>query len=126
MEAENGLKALEKLRSEPFDLVLLDIVMPEMDGHQVLEEMKKDSKLHDVPVIVISSSDELESIVRGIALGADDYLTKTCDPILLKARIGASLEKKRLRDQQRKILHNVYKQITSCLQTLDAFFFTTH
>ena len=105
VEAENGLKALEKLRSEPFDLVLLDIVMPEMDGHQVLEEMKKDSKLHDVPVIVISSSDELESIVRGIALGADDYLTKTCDPILLKARIGASLEKKRLRDQQRKILH---------------------
>jgi len=104
-DAENGIQALEKLRSDSFDLVLLDIVMPEMDGYQVMEEMKRDKKLLDIPVIVISASDELESIVRGIELGADDYLPKSCDPILLKARIGACLEKKRLRDQQRKILH---------------------
>jgi len=81
-----------------------------MDGYQVLEEMKKDTKLFDVPVIVISTSDELENIVRGIELGAEDYIPKTCDAVLLKARIGACLEKKRLRDQQRKILHTFATQ----------------
>jgi len=110
MEAENGVQALEKLRSDSFDLVLLDIVMPEMDGYQVLEEMKKDAKTFDVPVIVISANDELENIVHGIELGAEDYLPKSYDPILLKARIGACLEKKRLRDQQRKILHTFATQ----------------
>ena len=104
-QAENGRQALEKLRADSFDLVLLDIVMPEMDGYQVLEELKKDVRLRDVPVVVISANDELEDIVLGIELGADDYLPKSCDPILLKARIGACLEKKHLRDQQRKILH---------------------
>ncbi len=109
-EAENGVQALEKLRTDAFDLVLLDIVMPEMDGYQVLEEMKKDAKLRDVPVIVISANDELENIVQGIELGADDYLPKSYNPVLLKARIGACLEKKRLRDQQRKILHTFATQ----------------
>lgn len=109
-EAENGKQALEKLRMDSFDLVLLDIVMPEMDGFQVLEEMKCDVRLRDVPVIVISANDDLENIVHGIELGADDYLPKSCDPILLKARIGACLEKKRLRDQQRKILHTFTTQ----------------
>jgi len=110
VEAENGKRALEKLQTDSFDLVLLDIVMPEMDGYQVLGKMKKDVKLRDVPVIVISANDELENIVHGIELGADDYLTKSCDPVLLKARIGACLEKKRLRDQQRKILHTFTTQ----------------
>ena len=109
-EAENGKQALEKLHADPFDLVLLDIVMPEMDGYQVLDEMKRDVKLRDLPVIVISANDELEHIVHGIELGADDYLTKSCDPVLLKARIGACLEKKRLRDQQKKILHTFATQ----------------
>jgi class 3 adenylate cyclase len=104
-EAENGRQALEKLKAESFDLVLLDIMMPELDGYQVLEHMKKDNDLRDVPVIVISAQDELESMVRGIELGAEDYLPKSFDPVLLRARIGACLEKKRLRDQQRKILH---------------------
>ena len=104
-EAENGRQALEKLRAESFDLILLDIVMPEMDGYQVLEELKKEKASLDVPVIVISANNELEKIVRGIDLGADDYLPKNFDPVLLKARIVACLEKKRLRDQQRKILH---------------------
>jgi len=110
VEAENGKQALEKLHLESFDLVLLDIVMPEMDGYRVLGEMKKDVKLRDVPVIVVSANDELEDIVHGIELGADDYLTKSCDPVLLKARIGTCLEKKRLRDQQRKILHTFATQ----------------
>lgn len=105
IEAENGRQALEKLRAELFDLVLLDIMMPDLDGYQVLEEMKNDHALRDVPVIVISAQDELESMVRGIELGAEDYLPKPFNPVLLRARIGACLEKKRLRDQQRKILH---------------------
>jgi len=98
-EAENGVQALDKLRTEAFDLVLLDIIMPEMDGYQVLEQMKADKTLRDVPVIVISALDDLESVVKGIELGAEDYLPKTFDPVLLRARIGACLEKKRLRDQ---------------------------
>jgi DNA-binding response OmpR family regulator len=106
-EAENGMQALEKLRAEAFDLVLLDIVMPEMDGYQVLEQMKADPILRDVPVIVISAMDDLESVVKGIELGAEDYLPKTFDPVLLRARIGACLEKKRLRDQEVDYLRNV-------------------
>jgi class 3 adenylate cyclase len=80
-------------------------MMPDLDGYQVLEEMKNDAVLRDVPVIVISAQDELESMVRGIELGAEDYLPKPFDPVLLRARIGACLEKKLLRDEQRKILH---------------------
>jgi len=106
-EAENGMQALEKLRAEAFDLVLLDIIMPEMDGYQVLEQMKADPVLRDVPVIVISAMDDLESVVKGIELGAEDYLPKTFDPVLLRARIGACLEKKRLRDQEVDYLRNV-------------------
>src|SRR5512139_1515138 len=106
-EAENGIQALEKLRSEVFDLVLLDILMPEMDGYQVLNQMKEDKALREVPVIVISALDDLESVVKGIELGAEDYLPKTFDPVLLRARIGACLEKKRLRDQEVDYLRNV-------------------
>lgn len=102
-EAENGQQAMDIMRTESFDLVLLDILMPEMDGYQVLESMKEDCALRDIPVIVISAQDEVESVVKGIELGADDYLPKSFDPILLKARIGACLEKKRLRDEQRKL-----------------------
>lgn len=101
-EAENGRQALQMLRGERFDLVLLDILMPEMDGYQVLAEMKQDAVLRHVPVIVISAQDELESIVRGIELGAEDYLPKSFDPVILKARIEACLEKKRLRERERE------------------------
>ena len=96
--AENGRQALEMVRSEPFDVVLLDIIMPEMDGHQVLERMKADPALRDIPVIVISALDEVESAVRSIEMGAEDYLPKPFDPVLLRARVRASLQKKRLRD----------------------------
>jgi adenylate cyclase len=97
--AQDGRQALELLRSRPFDLVLLDIMMPELNGYQVLEELKADERLRHVPVIMISAVDELESVIRCIELGAEDYLPKPFNPTLLKARIGACLEKKRLHDQ---------------------------
>src|SRR5882672_10338613 len=102
--AENGRIALELLRREPFDLLLLDIEMPEMDGFAVLEQLKADPQLRDLPVIVTSSVEGLDNIVRCIGLGAEDYLPKPVNPVLLKARIGASLEKKRLRDQQKELV----------------------
>lgn len=101
--AENGKQALEKLRSDSFDLVLLDIEMPEMDGYQVLEICLQDSELRDIPIIMTSSLDEIDSVVKCVELGAEDYLNKPVNPVLLRARVNASLEKKRLRDEQRKL-----------------------
>ena len=106
-QAESGRQALEMLQSERFDLVLLDILMPEMDGYQVLERMKNDSTLREIPVIVISAIDEMESIVRCIEMGAEDYLPKPFDPVLLKARAAACLEKKHWRDQELEYLRDV-------------------
>jgi adenylate cyclase len=102
--AENGRIALDMLRAEAFDLLLLDIEMPEMDGFEVLEQLKADPKLRDLPVLVTSSLEGVANIVRCIELGAEDYLSKPINPVLLKARIGASLEKKRLRDQLRAMV----------------------
>jgi class 3 adenylate cyclase len=102
--AENGRQALEMLRGGCFDLVLLDVLMPEMDGYQVLGELTGDTELKNVPVIMVSAVGELESVVKCIELGAEDYLPKPINPVLLKARIGSSLEKKRLRDQQRELI----------------------
>jgi CheY-like chemotaxis protein len=101
--AENGRQALEKLRAESFDLVLLDIEMPEMDGYQLLEVCLQDPELRDIPIIMTSSLDEINSVVKCIELGAEDYLNKPVNPVLLRARVNASLEKKRLRDEQRKL-----------------------
>ena len=91
--AENGRQALEILRCQSFDLVLLDIEMPEMDGLQVLEQLTHDPAPRHIPVIMISSVEELASVVKCIEMGAEDYLHKPINPVLLKARIGASLEK---------------------------------
>lgn len=102
--AENGQQALEMVRAAPFDVMLLDIVMPEMDGYQVLATMKSDRTLRDIPIIVISALDEIESAVKCIEMGAEDYLPKPFDPVLLKARLGASLEKKKLRDLEQAYL----------------------
>ena len=99
MVAENGRQAVDMLAGQRFDLVLLDIIMPEMDGYQVLEHIKSSQELRDIPVIMISAVDELDSVVRCIELGAEDYLPKPFNPVLLRARIGACLEKKRLREQ---------------------------
>ena len=98
--AADGREALALLRAQPFDLVLLDILMPEMDGHAVLAELKADESLRHLPVIMISALDDLGSLVRCIRQGAEDYLTKPFDPVLLRARVGACLEKKRLRDRE--------------------------
>ncbi|MBI4783897.1 MAG: response regulator [Oscillatoriophycideae cyanobacterium NC_groundwater_1537_Pr4_S-0.65um_50_18] len=105
--AEDGLQALATLRQQPFDLVLLDVMMPGMNGYQVLEHVKSDATLRHIPVIMISALDDIDSVVRCIELGAEDYLFKPFNPTLLKARIGASLEKKRLRDQEQAFLKQI-------------------
>jgi len=102
--AEHGRKALDLLRGQDFDLMLLDVLMPELDGYQVLAELKLDPHLRDIPVIMTSALDELDSVVRCVEMGAEDYLTKPINPVLLNARVTASLEKKRLRDEQRELI----------------------
>jgi class 3 adenylate cyclase len=105
--AEDGRIGLELIKTEPYDLVLLDVMMPEMDGYQVLQHLKSDSSLRDIPVIVLSALDEIGSVVRCIELGAEDYLPKPFDPVLLRARICACLEKKRLRDGEVRLRNEV-------------------
>jgi adenylate cyclase len=100
---ESGRAALERLAREEFDLVLLDVMMPEMNGFEVLQRLKGDERLRHIPVIMISALDEIDSVVRCIEMGAEEYLPKNFNPTLLRARIGACLEKKRLRD--REVLH---------------------
>jgi adenylate cyclase len=106
--AENGVEALELLRDDPCDVVLLDIVMPELDGVSVLERVKSDPGLQNLPVIMISGVDDTESVVRCIEIGADDYLPKPFDPVLLRARISAGLTKKRLQELERERLRGVF------------------
>ena len=105
--ASDGELALEQLRKEPFDLVLLDVLMPKVTGHQVLAAMKTDPVLRHIPVIMITGLDDMDSLISCIECGAEDYLTKPFDPVLLNARIGSSLEKKRLRDTERDLLNQV-------------------
>jgi len=97
--AADGRQALDLLNSRPFDLVLLDIMMPNVNGYEVLAEMKADERLRHIPVIMISAVDEIDSVIRCIELGAEDYLPKPFNPTLLRARVGACLERKRLYDQ---------------------------
>jgi adenylate cyclase len=106
--AENGAEALEHLHADPCDVVLLDIVMPELDGVSVLEQVKSDPELQGIPVIMISGVDDTESVVRCIEIGADDYLPKPFDPVLLRARISAGLTKKRLLELERERLRGVF------------------
>jgi class 3 adenylate cyclase len=99
-QVAGGREALDLLHRQPIDLVLLDVMMPEMDGYAVLQQLKADPALGRIPVLMISALDELDSVVRCIELGAEDYLPKPFDPVLLRARINACLEKKRLRDRE--------------------------
>jgi class 3 adenylate cyclase len=108
--AEDGRRALELLQTRHFDLVLLDIIMPGLNGLQVLERLKADARLRHVPVIMISSFDEIEGVVHCIERGAEDYLTKPFNPVLLQARISACLEKKRLRDREVLYLQQIEKE----------------
>jgi adenylate cyclase len=98
--AENGRDGLQMLREQPFDIVLLDLLMPEMDGFDVLKIIKADARLRHLPVVVISGEEDLAGITRCIAIGAEDYMQKPFDPVLLRARVSACVEKKRLRDQE--------------------------
>ncbi len=108
--AENGRVALDMLRSEQFDVLLLDIEMPIMDGFEVLEALKSDKSLRSVPVIVTSSVEGIDNIVRSIELGADDYIPKPVNRVLLKARLNSSLENKRLSDEQKRLLESFATQ----------------
>ncbi|WP_217354417.1 MULTISPECIES: adenylate/guanylate cyclase domain-containing protein [unclassified Ruegeria] len=102
--ADGGYSALEELSRQPFDLVLLDLMMPDINGFDVLARLKKDNALHDIPVIMISALDEIESVARCIEAGAEDYMPKPFNPILLQARISAALEKNRWRKRERQYL----------------------
>jgi len=108
--AENGQQALELLQAQPFDLMLLDIMMPEMNGYQVLEILKRDNTLREMPVIMISALGEMDSVIRCIEMGAEDYLPKPFNPVLLKARIGACLEHKRFHDKELAYLRQLQRE----------------
>jgi class 3 adenylate cyclase len=108
--AENGRQALERLEAAKVDLILLDILMPEMDGLQTLERLKANEVQRHTPVIMLSALDEIDRVVRCIEVGADDYLSKPYNPVLLKARINACLEKKRLRDQEQAYLEQLQSE----------------
>jgi PleD family two-component response regulator len=107
VEAENGLRALETMAETSVDVVLLDLLMPELDGYGTLEQMRADEALRHIPVIVITAVDDLESVVRCIELGATDYLPKPFDAAILRARVTASLAGKRLRDLELEYLEQV-------------------
>ena len=109
--AQDGEEALLKLRAEPFDLVLCDLEMPRKDGLQTLIELKQDPILRHIPVIMITAVEEIESTIRCIEMGAEDYLPKPFNPILLRARIDASLEKKNLRDQEQLYLKGLEREL---------------
>ncbi len=106
-EAENGRQALDMIEAVQFDLVLLDLTMPEMDGHEVLQVLRHKALLGTLPVVVISSHEEVSVAASCIELGAEDYLNKPFDPRLLRARVNACLEKKRLRDAEKRHLREL-------------------
>ena len=117
--ASDGRQALQLLRERSFDLLLLDIMMPELNGYEVLEQMMADPELRQVPVIMISAVGEIDSVVRCIELGAEDYLPKPFDATLLRARVGACLEKKRLRDQVIDMNHTLEQRVQEQVAQLE-------
>jgi len=121
VSASNGQEALEQVAVEAPDVILLDIMMPEMDGFQVLAHLKADKTWRDIPVIVISALDDMNHIVKGVEMGAEDYLPKPFDPVLLKARIGACLEKKRLRDREVQYLQRINEELALAWQIQAGF-----
>ncbi|NIS79606.1 MAG: SpoIIE family protein phosphatase, partial [Anaerolineales bacterium] len=111
LSAKDGREALDLVIQELPDVILLDIMMPGMDGFEVLKHLKSDKRLREIPVIVISALDDMDSVVRGIELGAEDYLPKPFDPVLLLARIGACLERKWLRERERRYLNQMEQEL---------------
>jgi len=120
--AEDGYRALELLEHQRFDLVLLDVMMPGMDGVEVLQRLKQAPAWRDIPVIMISAMDEIETVVRCIEMGADDYLHKPFNPVLLAARITACLEKKRLRDQEQLWARSMERELEIGREIQASFF----
>lgn len=120
LEAENGRIALDILDREQVDLVLLDLMMPEIDGYEVLSRMKQDMDHREIPVIMISAADELDNVVRCLELGAEDYLPKPFNPTVLNARVTASLEKRRLRRGEHAYLSEVEHEKARAEQLLAA------
>jgi len=111
LSAADGQEALDRVQAASPDLILLDIMMPVMDGFQVLASLKADPVNRDIPVIIISANNNMESVIKGIQLGAEDYLPKPFEPTLLQARISSSLEKKRLRDVQKLYLKSLEREM---------------
>ena len=119
VSAANGRQALAQVAAEEPDLILLDIMMPEMDGFQVLRQLKAEPTWRDIPVIVISAMTDMGSVVKGITLGAEDYLPKPFSEVLLRARLEAGLAKKRLRDQEIDYLRQV-ERLTAAAAAIEA------
>lgn len=117
--AESGAAALSFLESKPFDLVLLDVMMPQMDGYQVLERIKSNPSLQFIPVIMISAVDQIQSVIRCIELGADDYLSKPFNPTLLRARVRSSLHRKRLHDEIASLNSTLEQRVEAQCKELD-------
>jgi phosphoserine phosphatase RsbU/P len=109
--AEHGRQALDRLAEQPFDLVLLDIMMPELTGYEVLEIMKGDAALQHIPVVMITAATEEESIVRCLLLGADDHLPKPFNPTILRARVASSLAKKQLHDGEQRYAKSLEREL---------------
>lgn len=111
LQAGDGVEAMQLLHDHSVDLVLLDVLMPEMDGHEVLRRIRNNPDLRRIPVIMISAVDEIDTVVRCIEAGAEDYLQKPFNPVLLRARVRASLDKKRLADEtlrQLEVIRHVF------------------
>jgi len=104
VQAANGREALERLAERSFDLLLLDIMMPEMNGYEVLDVLSGEGRTHELPVLVISALSEIDAVARCLEQGAEDFIFKPFNPTILRARVLASLEKKRLRDEARREL----------------------
>ena len=110
--AASGRQALACMRAASFDLVLLDITMPDMDGYQALQQIKADPLLKHVPVVMVTAIDGVDSVVRCLELGAEDYITKPFNPVVLKARIESSLNKKRVADLNARLRQAMSREMT--------------
>jgi len=121
LSAANGVEALAQVEEHSPDLVLLDIMMPKMDGFEVLAKMKGDGAMRDIPVIIISAHSDMPHILKGIEMGAEDYLPKPFDPLLLKARVNASLEKKRFRNLEKAYLKGLERELEIGRQIQEGF-----
>ena len=109
-EASDGLEGMDLVRAQAFDVMMLDLDMPQMGGLEVLENIKKDPDIHNLPIIVISASGEMKNAIKCISLGAEDFLPKPFDPILLKARVESAISKKRLRDMDKFLLQELHQE----------------